>query len=312
MIEVPCHYRRPFIDRNGVVFPCCFLNRTPQAAIGHISDEDIVSKMENYYIECSCSNVKFRQKIEIDVMETLYIQASLKCHGRCAVCYVEAPHKKEKIEVDYDDAFRFVKLFSPKVLCLEGGEIPIIPKAVEFAKKVKSELPEIKLRMITNGCYRPETSLALSEIFDEVTISFMGFSESIYYAETGLVVAKTRTFARIMHEKGVLIRFRFICTPMTLSDIGNFLEWATTMKGVLIFIDDCQSRTFMDLSNHESYWNDTVGRCRSMFIKSVSNLKQRMEDNNVQIVIHPKARDILNFDQKTRDALKFEKIVIFG
>ena len=163
MNESPCHYQRPFIDRNGVLFPCCFLSRKPEAAIGHISDVDIASKVENFSIECQCDHAKFRKKTSDDSMKVLYIQASLKCHGKCAVCYVKAPHKKENIEVNYEDAYRVVKVLNPACVCLEGGEIPIIPKAMLFAEKLKSDFDQTKLRLITNGNYGKAKSQKIAE-----------------------------------------------------------------------------------------------------------------------------------------------------
>lgn len=309
MAEVPCHYRRPFVDRNGVIFPCCFLNRKPEAAIGHISDRDIISKMENYAIKCKCSYAEFRPKAEKEVMNTLYFQCSLKCHGSCAVCYVGAPHKREDIEINYDDALIFAEKLSPKTISLEGGEVPILPKAIEFAEKIKTHIPNSSLRLITNGCYNPRKAIHLSRIFDEFTISFMGFSPSIYYAETGLEVEKTKTFSRIAHENNVFLRFRFICTPMTLPDLGLFLEWVTTFKNSRPSIDDCQVAEYLELNCHSSYWTDTIMRCRNLFLKTLVKTKSVMKQNNVIVNIHPKASRTLAFDSKLRDKLQLESVV---
>lgn len=309
MSKNPCHYHRPFIDRNGVVFPCCFLNRNPQAAIGHIADSDIKSKMENYSIDCKCAYANFRPKNERDEMSTLYFQCSLKCHGQCAVCYVGAPHKKEDIEVDYDHALRFAKDMQPKIISLEGGEIPILPKAIEFAKKIKEDMPSTTLRLITNGCYNQRKAVTIASIFDEITISFMGFSPMVYFAETGLNVENTKLFSRIAHESDVFVRFRFICTPMTLPDIGLFLEWATTFKNARPHIDDCQVAEFLELSCHSSYWSDIITRCRELFLKTLVRLNKTMQENNIILNIHPKAAKTLFFNAALRDKLKLNNVV---
>lgn len=309
MKPIPCHYRRPFVDRNGFLFPCCFLNRRPDMAIGHISDEDIVSKLENHSIDCECDNAVFRPKNDEDEMNVLYIQASLRCHGKCAVCYVSAPHKRESVEVDYGHALRLAKAIQPRGICLEGGEIPIIPKAVEFAKVLKEELPNSLLRLITNGSYPPKVAIKMADIFDEITLSFMGFSESVYYAETSLDFAKTKNFARIAYEKGVLMRFRFICTPLTLPDAGKFIEWASTFDKAIPFVDDCCTTQYINVSHHPNYWVDTISRSREMFIKSLLRARPRFEKNGTKVHLLPKAQKILGFNAKNSEALKLSHVM---
>ncbi len=44
--ELPCHYIRPFIDRHGNLFPCCFKNADPGFIIGNVCEEDLLEKLE--------------------------------------------------------------------------------------------------------------------------------------------------------------------------------------------------------------------------------------------------------------------------
>ena len=137
----------------------------------------------------------------------------------------------------------------------------------------------------------------------------MGFSDAIYYAETGLDADKVQSFVGIVHENGVAVRLRYICTPLTLTDVGNFIDWASSITDSNIFIDDCQTPEYLDLKNNLGYWTDTIGRCRDMFLKSLYKARRRLEENNTTIHVLPKAAQIMNFDAKTCKGLKLDSRV---
>lgn len=88
-----CHFNQLYITHNGEVFPCCVVWMKPEMKIGHICDSNLFDSVRNFFSPCSCWEFKLRkgladEKIDIDF---LYIEVSLGCQGKCAMCGVNAP-----------------------------------------------------------------------------------------------------------------------------------------------------------------------------------------------------------------------------
>lgn len=306
-----CHYIRPFLDRNGNCFPCCFKNSEDDFIIGNISDIDIAEKFEKFDIKCECGFGKFRKKQNNEHFTRIHIQTSLQCHGKCAVCYVGAPTRKETVEVDYDAAFNFLSQTKIKQIFLEGGEVPIQNNAMAFAQKIREEINPELLHLLTNGCYNEKTTEKIISIFSNVTISYMGFDKSTYKAETGLDIEITKKFSRIINDRGIATGLRYIITPLSLKECGEFLKFAINFKKPHITIADCDITNYININSGFNYWNQIVRRSVIDFRESLLTSRNIIEENDCTVIIEPRTAALLQIDQKLLDRFGLKRVKLF-
>lgn len=306
-----CHYIRPFIDRKGNCYPCCFKNCEDSFIIGNISDPDLIEKFENFDINCECGFGKFRKKIENEHISRIHIQTSLLCHGKCAVCYVGAPTRKETIEIDYEAAFNFLSKTNMKQIFLEGGEVPIQKNAMIFAQKIREEINPELLHLLTNGCYNEKTAEKISSIFSNVTISYMAFDKSTYKAETGLDIETTKKFSQIINDCGLATGLRYIITPLSLKECGDFLKFAINFKKPHITIADCDIINYIHTNSYPDYWIQIIRRCVIDFREALLTSRNVIEKNDCTVVIEPRTAALLQIDQKLLDRFGLKRVKLF-
>lgn len=305
---IPCHYMRPFLDRHGDLYPCCFKNMEREYIIGNVSDENLIEKLENYSIDCQCGFHKFRAKNETDKHEKIHIQTSLQCHGKCAVCYVAAPLKHENIELHYDQAYAFLEKLAPRCIYIEGGEVPIQKNALAFVRKIKDNFSLDLLHLLTNGCYPAGMATQLADVFTAITISYMGFSKNLYYHETMLDVNTTNAFARIVHEKHGRSFFRYICTPLSIIETSLFLQYATRFQHSYITYADCDLDLYTKASPESLYWPQIIKRCRVQFREMLLRLKDRMIENQATCNLEPRTASLLDIDKQFTERFDLKNV----
>ncbi|WP_285905920.1 hypothetical protein [Pseudodesulfovibrio pelocollis] len=308
MKEAPCHFVRPFLDRFGDLYPCCFVNMKPEFKIGSVDDEDLLDKMYSYDKACQCGFLKFRKWQKGDKLNLLNIQTSLSCHGKCAVCYVSAPLKKENIELDYEKAYNFLEKLNPNVLYYEGGEVPIQKKALEFVAQVKKGIAPQKLHLLTNGCYNTNTAKTLSDMFTDFTVSYMGISKNTYYHETMLDVDVTKNFSVEVHRRTGKIGFRYICTPLTMIEAGDFLDFAAGFKDSHVIYADCDINSYAKEPRAIPYWSQVIRRCQLRFKESLLTNREKLLQFNFKVKFEPRTAGLLGVSKELVDKFKIPNV----
>jgi hypothetical protein len=309
--EFFCPYIRAFIDRNGNLFPCCFKNADPRFIIGNISEQNLLEKMENFFVICQCEFMKFRKRTASDTLNSIHIQTSLKCHGGCAVCYVGAPQKKESIEVDYDNLFRFFQRLRPKAIYFEGGEVPIQPRALDFVAKIREELQPQYIHLLTNGCYEERMAERLVQLFNRMTISFMGVTKNVYFMETKMDVIKTKSFAEAVHASGCTLGFRYICTPLTTPEAHIFLEYFSKFSNSHVIYADCDLSLYIKSPEHPPYWHQVIIRAQQKFRQVLLENRDAIVANSLIVRFEPRTASLLNITQKLVDTFHLRNVLFY-
>lgn len=239
------------------------------------------------------------------------IQTSLACHGGCAVCYVAAPLKKENVELDYDKAYDFFEKIRPSTILFEGGEVPIQKNAMLFVERVKNFLGPKSLHLLTNGCYSVQRARDLAGMFDDFTVSYMGFSKNVYYHETGLDVDKTKTFCKEVHSAKGKIAFRYICTPITMIEAYDFVQFASSFSDSYAIFADCDINLYAKEPEDIPYWSLVIKRCRVMFKEQLLLSRDVMKDNNFTVKLEPRTADLLGINKQFVDKFKLDHVVFY-
>jgi len=310
--EAPCHFTRPFLDRQGNLYPCCFVNAQPEFIIGNVRDDDLVEKLYAFDTKCQCGFHKFRKWKEGDKLGPLNIQTSLMCHGKCAVCYVSAPLKKETVELDYDKALEFLRKLKPTVLFMEGGEVPLQKRALQFVANIKKEINPQVLHLLTNGCYKPEMATRLADLFNRFTVSYMGFSKNVYYHETMLDVDVTNAFTREIHRRVGDIGFRYICTPLSMIEAGDFLNFAVELTKSHVIYADCDINQYV--KNPEAtpmYWPQVIQRAQMRFKEALLLNRDKLKENNFVVKFEPRTAALLGITEEFVKRLKVPNIQFY-
>lgn len=307
--EMACHYVRPFIDRYGDIYPCCFKNRDRRYVIGNVGEDDIVAKMESYDLTCCCDMYAFRKRSD-EGMAQLHVQTSLACNGKCAVCYVNAPLRKQAVEVDFDKVFAFIERLHPVVIQFEGGEIPVQKRSLRFIERVHAAFPDIHLKLLTNGCYPQDMAEILPSLFKSIDVSFMGATPRTYYVETCLDLETTKHFARLVHARGVDLGLRFICTPLTLPEAGEFLHFAMDFAKANIWISECNLGAFIRTPPDIPYWKQIIPRCQVLFREALLKRRPDFTAKACNLWFTPMAAGLLNITPKLLDMFKLTNVHI--
>ena len=283
--KASCYQTRMFIDRHGDIYPCCFKNNDSRFIIANIRQEDAIERCLSFDVNCSCDFHIFRKLNENEKIVRCHMQTSLQCHGSCAVCYVGAPLKGEKIEVNYDQALSFLSKLAPSELFLEGGEVPIQKNAMEFAEKIKDIIPLKRFHLLTNGCYPTKTAERIASIFESISVSFMAFSNLIYFIETGLDVKITKQFFEYLYNANKCMGARFIVTPLSICDIGNFVDYISNFKNIFVTFADSNLYDFVKNTPHIPYWSQVINRSEFVLKKSLvkNNIKNKNNKNTLWI-----------------------------
>lgn len=233
-----CHYKKLFISTEGDIYPCC--QRILHTKIGNINDENIFETIESKVIECECSMFKSVPQKSNDKISLNYLnlELSLLCQAYCLVCYTHSPYWKGKYDL-YSRLEMLIDKYTPKTIIVQGGEILVQQKSLEWIESIKTKYPEIDFQIVTNCCVDVEKTTIIEKLFETMTVSFMGFQPETYKSVMGLEIDKTlKILDKLFKNNIVNIRLKFVETPSSLHESHLFLEWALTQNPSKIYMHD--------------------------------------------------------------------------
>jgi len=214
----PCHFWQPFVKSDGYIYPCCKIWGNESLRIGHIDDPDISERIVQYDQSCRC---EFNELCRADPNETrqidlLNIEFSLACNGQCAMCSVGAPEWTGKYD-GYDKLTELIDAFRPRELFVQGGEVLIQKKTLNWLQGVKGKYPDTKISIVSNGCVGLDLIEMFEELFDFSIFSFVGFQPVTYNRIMGLNLNRTTRFVeKLIKRKKVEVEIKF-CARQIIS-----------------------------------------------------------------------------------------------
>lgn len=304
-----CHFSKLKIKQNGDIYPCCVAPRSTK--IANVFDEDVIEKIENSDVICECPMYKSVKKEVGQKPELNYIhyETSNVCQASCVCC----PQNKEPMTNERELLGRInmlIEHYKPKNITAIGGEILVQEEAFQMLFDLHKKFPNMKIHTITNLCVGEERIKKAEEIFDEMTVSMLGFTPLTYKNEMGLDFDKVmKNFEYLYQNKKVELRPKYLAMPTNLFEIVPFFKWAISLDLNKIYLHNIHE--FARVANLEDkYWTKT-------FAKVEKDMKNIFEENREKIIqkgshyisIHPILSEKLNINQEYIDKNGFDKTV---
>lgn len=304
-----CHFNKLKIKQNGDIYPCCVAPRNTK--IANVFDEDVIDKIENSDVICECPMYKSIKKKEGQKPELNYIhyETSNVCQASCVCC----PQNKFPMENEQKLLERInmlIEHYKPKNITAIGGEILVQNEAFNMLFDLHEKFPEMKIHTITNLCVGMERIKEAEKIFDEMTVSMLGFTPLTYKNEMGLDFNKVMSnFIYLYENKKVALRPKYLAMPTNLFEIIPFFNWALSLDLDKIYLHNIHE--FAQVANLENrYWTKT-------FAKVEKEMKKLFEENREKIIkkgshyisIHPILSEYLHINQKYINDNGFDKTV---
>lgn len=277
----PCHLRELFVAHDGYVYPCCFVWGQKHMRIGHIRDADLLEKIGSFFQYCSCERYRLRKGHpgEAEEYGLLNFELSLACQGKCAMCCVGAPEasKKPTAYDFYDDLSRLVERCRPLEIMVQGGEVLIQKRSLEWIADLKRRWGDISLGIVTNGNVDIAMADKVAELFDRVVVSVVGFSPDTYRKITGMDIARTVAFVgALLKTSRPEVTLKYLVTPLSLHETNLFLEWAIGLAPHRIRISDSLVAQYIEMRTFDDFWQKIMDRTGEEVRKVLLGMRDRL------------------------------------
>ncbi|HNX82409.1 MAG TPA: SPASM domain-containing protein [Candidatus Omnitrophota bacterium] len=260
--ERACHCTQLFVTHHGEVFPCCLRWAVPDMKIGHINDPDLLDRIKEYSRSCNCEKFNLRKAYphEDIAIQELTIELSLQCQGQCALCCVRAPEWKGSFDL-YDSLMKLILLLKPRRILVQGGEVLIQEKSLQWLEAVKRDYSPVEISCVTNGNVPVSMIPRVEQIFDELKVSFLAFEPETYERITCLDLRNAVAFVEnLSRRKRMRLLLKYLVTPLGIHEAGLFLEWAIAVCPEYIFLEDAQTTAYINLETQDRFWNKISSR----------------------------------------------------
>lgn len=294
----PCHYRELFINTNGDVFPCCLTWGRKSMKIGNVCDVDLQQKIDSFRRICSCARYRLRHQLTGESKKYLLmnLELSLLCQGSCIMCCVDAPSWRGSYDL-YDKLEKLISENTPEELLVQGGEILVQTKSLTWLQHIRKTFPLMRISLITNGCVAAEVAEAYKDVFDRITVSFVGFQPETYSKVMGLDLGKTLRFVDKLLEIGrARIFLKFLITPVNIHETPLFLAWAIEKRPERIAISDANCTEYIRMGTSDSYWQKIMDRAAVDVHGTLLEVAGRLDEKAITFSIDQGARKLLRID----------------
>lgn len=283
LVKKPCHKEGLFVRENGDIYPCCSVWGFEKYKIGHLDDENLFEKIDLFSEKCTCADfelIKGDFKSLDRRYKMLNIELSYICQAKCAMCCTKSPDIKEGYCFNnYEKLEKLIAKTMPELIVVQGGEILIQPKSLEFIEKIKEKYGSA-FRLVTNGNNVAKIE-QVKKLFSSVSVSFVGFSPQTYKTIMGLDVEKTKEFCtEILKTKSLGVCLKYLLSPINIHELPNFIEWALSFENLdEIVIHDSNCRQYINLNTDDNYWNKIAQRTK----KDISKVIKSAKNNGVML-----------------------------
>lgn len=294
----PCHLEFPFVQYNGDVFPCCSRRGQPEFKIGNIADANFRDAFFSYAAACSCESARLRPIAPTDppAVALLNAELSLACQADCAMCCVNAPEWKSHYD-RYPELTRLIDDFHVKAVLVQGGEVLIQKKSLEWIERTRERHPDIKFFIVSNGSVPLAMAPLVERLFDRITISVVGFTPGTYRRIMGLDLDRMRRFAERLLANNVLnVTLKYLCTPLSLPEADAFLSWAIPLAPQTIGIFDANFVQYINLDTADHYWLKIIQRTEKDVKKLLADNAALLAANRTNVVVQTPIKVVFNLN----------------
>jgi MoaA/NifB/PqqE/SkfB family radical SAM enzyme len=297
--ERPCHYRELFVASNGDVYPCCLTWNKPPLRIGHITDPDLEARLLAFDGSCRCSGFTLRKgKPSDERAYKLNVETGLACNGRCAMCCVDAPSSHSPY-MYYGELDRLIETL-PAInhMVVQGGEVLIQKKTMDWLRALSLRRPEIPLALITNGNVEADTVPFVESLFFNVLVSVYGFQDETYRRITRMELEKTLRFAENLVRRGkTTVHLKYLVTPLNLHELPLFLRWAIALGPETISVIDSNTALYINWATPDRYWDLVIGRTGGEVRRVLSGESDRLKASGTVLLLDALSREMFGIEE---------------
>lgn len=295
----PCHIRELFISHDGGVYPCCFVWSKEFMRLGNVGDPDLERQIREFDACCACERYRFRQALpheEADY-DCINIEFALTCNARCAMCCVNAPGWKGSYN-HYEGLTELITRLKPKSILVQGGEVLVQHRSLEWLQEIKSKFPSLKCGLVTNGNAGRNLVPLVERLFDTITISIVGFQSETYHTIMGLKVEGVQQFAEelIRNARSVVI-LKFLLTPINVHETNLFIDWAVSIGARSIRINDSGAELYMKQDTNDHFWSKVIERSGRCVRTSLSEHAQTLREKGCMVEFDTGSANLFHIDQ---------------
>lgn len=296
-IPRPCQMDGLFIRHTGDVFPCCLVWGRKDMRIGNVNDKNIVEKIRRFNAACSCERFRFRKATPDDRFNLfLNIEFSLACQGNCIMCCVEAPSWSGTYD-SYDGIESIIDQCAVSEVLVQGGEVLIQKKSMEWIEKIRGKRPELKFALVTNGNVGVELVRSVEEMFREVVVSIAGFEPETYRKIMGMDLGKTVRFAGdLCGRRTVDVNLKYLVTPINLHESNLFLEWAVSLGPGKCHFADASVSSYINMNTRDRYWEKIIAATGKEIRGTILGSKTTLAKTGMRVGFDTKCREIFGID----------------
>lgn len=306
--KLVCHYSFLFIRNNGDVYPCCLVWNKKKMRICNIKDDDKFERIKEFYSSCSCERYQLipgkNERININYLN---IEFSLQCQASCAMCCVNAPEWKGEYNL-YDSITELVDVYKIKSFLVQGGEVLVQKKSLEWIDNIKNYYADATFNIITNGNVPINIAKKAEKLFEKIIISFVGFQQETYSKIMNMNVSKSKAFAEYLISKNKDVVLKYLITPISVHEINLFLEWGLSVGAKSLLIDDSNTLHYINYYDKHNYWGKIINRSKNDIFRILSDNIAKIKDNNIIIYFTSDAKIIMAFDNQLEEFIKINNM----
>lgn len=258
-----------YVDRYGHIYPDCKTYISP--VICEITDADAAEKVIDYVFK----------EDDLRLFNMVTVEFNSSCHAKCFYCFQEDGHRSSHYEY-FDYLLPFLKKLNIKWLFFSGGEILDQPRSIEFIQKARKELPDTWIHLKTNGNALLTKVNFINECCDSIMVSFNGFSEATCQTIMQVELQKTIDFCDAVKKAGKCnLGVKFLASPITLTEVPSFLEWALTLEAKSIAVQTvynysftcgkCSREEATFYGHNDEYWKMVYSRVGERLTEVINN-----------------------------------------
>ncbi len=293
-----CHYHELFVNSGGDIYPCCISWNDPGMRIAHVDDPDIMERLAAFDARCACSSFVMDTTLPgVPADYKLNVEFSLDCNAACAMCCVDAPHRRGPY-AHYDGIDRLMEtLPSISHLVAQGGEVLVQKDTMRWLARAKVARPEMPMALITNGNVAAEMAAEVGELFFNVLISIYGFQDATYRAVTGLPLQRTRRFAEELSRRGnTTVHLKFLVTPLNLHEAALFLRWAAGIGPSTVSFIDAATESYLRRDTKDRFWDTVIARSGSALRDALAAAREGLAASGTVVLVDAFTRAMFGLD----------------
>lgn len=184
----------------------------------------------------------------------------------------------------YEPLTKIVNLFHPNIIGLQGGEVLIQKKALDWIKEINGLYPNIKFGLVTNGNVNLDMVEEVERLFDNIVVSIVGFEPETYERIMGMDFYKTVNFCTALaKKKRVKLILKYLTTPLNIHTTNLFLEWAINLNPVVVLIEDANTMQYINANTSDKFWEKIFNRTAEKIKKVLRENRNRLAENNIEV-----------------------------